>query len=188
MPTSSNGQPNPNPRQPVDIARILLVITILTALTVGSLYVLRPFLPGLIWATTIVVATWPLMRAVQRRCGNRRWIATSVMLFMLLIVIVLPLYEAISTLALHGGEIMAAIKSLPSYALAPPPHWVHDVPVAGQRIAEVELPAGEAQEFYTRDFALPPALVQGANGKLEVKFVAKEGSMAGGLYGLRLMR
>jgi len=63
-----------------------------------------------------------------------------------------------------------------------------DVVVGGQRIAEVELAAGEAQEFYTRDFALPPALVQGANGKLEVKFVAQEGSMAGGLYGLRLLR
>jgi hypothetical protein len=63
-----------------------------------------------------------------------------------------------------------------------------DIVVDGQRIAEVELPAGEAQEFYTRDYALPPALVQGANGRLEVKFVAKEGSMAGGLYGLRLLR
>jgi predicted PurR-regulated permease PerM len=135
MPIPHNGQPNPNPRQPVDIARILLVITILTALTVGSLYVLRPFLPGLIWATTIVVATWPLMVGVQRRVGNRRWLATTVMLLILLIVIVLPLYEAISTLALHGGEIMAAIKSLPSYALPPPPGWVHDIPLAGARVA-----------------------------------------------------
>ncbi|BBU29149.1 hypothetical protein BTHE68_28830 [Burkholderia sp. THE68] len=135
MPIPSNGQPTPNPRQPVDIARILLIITILTALTVGSLYILRPFLPGLIWATTIVVATWPLMRAVQRRCGNRRWIATTVMLLLLLIVIVLPLYQAISTLALHGGEIMAAVKSLPSYALPPPPGWIHDIPLVGQRMS-----------------------------------------------------
>ena len=99
-----------NPKQPVDIARILLVIVILSALMVGSLYILRPFLPGLIWATTIVVATWPVMLAVQRRCGNRRWLATAVMLIILLVVIVLPLYEAISTLALHGSDIMAAIK------------------------------------------------------------------------------
>lgn len=63
-----------------------------------------------------------------------------------------------------------------------------DIVVDGQRIAEVELPAGEAQEFYTRDYALPAALVQGGSGKLEVKFVAKEGSMAGGLYGVRLLR
>ncbi|WP_175941065.1 AI-2E family transporter YdiK [Caballeronia sp. BCC1704] len=135
MQISPNGQPNLNPRQPVDIARILLVIAILSALAAGSLFILRPFLPGLIWATTIVVATWPLMLAVQRRCGNRRWIATTVMLLGLLIVIVLPLYQAISTLALHGGEIMSAIKSLPTYALPPPPAWVHDVPLVGQRVS-----------------------------------------------------
>src|SRR5258708_4794158 len=123
-----------NPRQPVDLARNLLVIVILSGLMIGSLYVLRPFLPGLIWATTIVVATWPVMLAVQRRCGNRRWIATVVMLIILLFVIVLPLYKAISTLALHGGEIMTAIKGLPSYALPPPPGWIHDVPLAGARI------------------------------------------------------
>ncbi len=99
-----------NPRHPVDLARSLLVIVILSGLMIGSLYVLRPFLPGLIWATTIVVATWPVMLAVQRRCGNRRWIATVVMLIILLIVIALPLYKAISTLAFHGGEIMSTIK------------------------------------------------------------------------------
>jgi predicted PurR-regulated permease PerM len=123
------------PRQPVDIARILFVIVILSALTIGSLYILRPFIPGLIWATTIVVATWPVMLAVQRRVGNRRWIATAVMLIILLLVIALPLYEAISTLALHAGDIMGAIKGLPQYALAPPPAWVGDIPLAGQRIA-----------------------------------------------------
>jgi hypothetical protein len=63
-----------------------------------------------------------------------------------------------------------------------------DILVDGQRIAEVTLPAGETQEFYTRDYALPPELVKASNGKLEVKFVAKEGSIAGGLYGLRLLR
>jgi predicted PurR-regulated permease PerM len=134
MSTPPNGQPDYNPRQPIDIARILLLIAILLALTVGSLYILRPFIPGIIWATTIVIATWPLMLAVQHRCGNRRWIATTVMLLGLLIVIVLPLYQAISTLALHAGDIMSAIKSLPTYALPPPPLWVRDVPLVGQRV------------------------------------------------------
>jgi len=123
------------PRQPIDIARILFVIVILSALTIGSLYILRPFIPGLIWATTIVVATWPVMLAAQRRVGNRRWIATVVMLIILLVVIALPLYEAISTLALHAADIMGTIKLLPSYALPPPPSWVGEIPLAGQRVA-----------------------------------------------------
>jgi predicted PurR-regulated permease PerM len=124
-----------NQRDPVDIARIMLIVVILCGLTVGSLYVVRPFIPGLIWATTIAVATWPAMLAVQRRCGNRRWIATTVMLFILLVVIVLPLYAAISTLAEHASEVMDAIKHLPDYALPPPPDWVGNVPVVGRRAA-----------------------------------------------------
>ncbi|WP_083245036.1 AI-2E family transporter YdiK [Paraburkholderia nodosa] len=118
-----------------DLARILFVVAILCALTIGSLYVMRPFLPGLIWATTIVVATWPAMKAIERRCGNRRWLATLIMLLILLVVIVLPLYEAISTLAVHGGEIMELIRKLPDYALTAPPQWVSDIPVVGPRIA-----------------------------------------------------
>ena len=124
-----------NPRQQVDIARGLLIIVILSALAIGCLYILRPFIPGLIWATTIVLATWPVMLMVQRRCGNRRWIATMVMLIILLVVIVLPLYEAISTLALHASDIMKTIRGLPNYALPPPPDWVGEIPLAGQRIA-----------------------------------------------------
>ena len=130
------GEQRVNPRTTVDLARILLLVVILSALMVGSLYVLRPFLPGLIWATTIVVATWPVMRAVQRRCGGRRWAATSVMLLILLFVIVLPLYQVISTLALHSGAIMAAVKSLPDYTLLAPPRWISSIPVAGPRVAE----------------------------------------------------
>nr|WP_312437477.1 AI-2E family transporter YdiK [Achromobacter sp.] len=124
------------PRQSVDIARVLLVIVMLLALMIGSLYVLRPFLPGLIWATTIVVATWPVLLSIQRHCGGRRWLATVAMLFILLFVIVLPLYQAISTLALHGGAIMSAVKSLPDYALLAPPSWIASIPLAGPRIAQ----------------------------------------------------
>jgi predicted PurR-regulated permease PerM len=124
-----------NPRPPIDIARIMFVIVILSALTIGSLYILRPFIPGLIWATTIVVATWPVMLAIQRRVGDRRWIATAIMLIILLFVIALPLYQAISTLALHGADIMVTIKALPQYALPPPPGWVGEIPLAGGRVA-----------------------------------------------------
>ena len=62
-----------------------------------------------------------------------------------------------------------------------------DILVNGERIVEVALAGDEAEEFYVRDFALPPGLVQ-EDGKLEVKFVAAQGSKAGSLYGLRLMR
>jgi len=63
-----------------------------------------------------------------------------------------------------------------------------DVLVNGARLAEVELQADETEAFYSRDFSLPAAPVKDAAGQLEVKFVAKNGSIAGGLYGLLLLR
>jgi hypothetical protein len=64
-----------------------------------------------------------------------------------------------------------------------------DLLVNGQLIAEIELDRPDTpQDVYTRDFPLPAELVRAAGGKLSVKFVAKPGSIAGGLYGLRLLR
>ena len=44
--------------------------------------------------------------------------------------------------------------------------------------------AQEDEAVYTRDVALP----EGLGKKIDVKFVAQPGSIAGGLYGLRLLR
>lgn len=59
-----------------------------------------------------------------------------------------------------------------------------DVLVNGRQIATVTLEKN-TREFYTKDVAIPAELL---NGSLTVKFVARQGSMAGGLYGLRLLR
>ncbi|MDR7333466.1 glycoside hydrolase family 127 protein [Roseateles asaccharophilus] len=64
-----------------------------------------------------------------------------------------------------------------------------DLLVNGQPVADIELASDASrEEIYVRDFTLPAELVKAAGGKLEVKFVAKPGSIAGGLYGLRLVR
>jgi len=64
-----------------------------------------------------------------------------------------------------------------------------DLVVNGQRVAEIELARPDGgDEIYTREFPLPPELVRTAGGKLTVKFIARPGSIAGGLYGLRLLR
>jgi hypothetical protein len=60
--------------------------------------------------------------------------------------------------------------------------------VNGRAVANIELGAGTAAHIYTEDFKLPPDLVQASGGKLTVRFEAEPGSVAGGLYGVRLLR
>jgi uncharacterized protein len=55
-------------------------------------------------------------------------------------------------------------------------------------IESVELKADYPQEIYFIDYPVPAAVHKTQNGKILVKFVAHKGSIAGGLYDLRLLR
>jgi hypothetical protein len=63
-----------------------------------------------------------------------------------------------------------------------------DVLVNGQLLQAVKLERDSAEEIYTLDVAIPAELLKASNGKLVVTFRAHPGSVAGGLYGLRLLR
>lgn len=123
------------PRQQLDLLRHLLVIVIIGLFVAGSLYVLRPFLAALIWATMITVSTWPLLLKMQRRLGDRRGLAVLAMIVAMLLVIVLPLAAAVVTIVDHTDAIHDWVAKMPSYALPPPPDWVERIPLAGKKIS-----------------------------------------------------
>lgn len=60
--------------------------------------------------------------------------------------------------------------------------------VNNQPVQEVTLTGNNDNAFYTVDYPLPPALVQQGNGTLTVKFQAAAGSVAGGVYEVRLLK
>jgi DUF1680 family protein len=63
-----------------------------------------------------------------------------------------------------------------------------DIEVNGTQVAALKLERRDGVQLYSHDVALPAGLVAASNGKLVVRFVARAGSVAGGLYGLRLLR
>src|SRR5262245_44230652 len=87
------------PRQ--DLGRITLTVLFIGGLLVTSAWIMRPFLPAILWATTLVLATWPLLLRVQRRVGNRRGLAVLVMTLAMLLILIVPLWAAVSTIVSH---------------------------------------------------------------------------------------
>ena len=74
-----------------DLTRSTLAVLFIGTLIVASLWIVRPFLAPVIWATMIVVATWPVMLRVQRAFGGRRGLAVTTMtLAMLLVFAAMP--------------------------------------------------------------------------------------------------
>lgn len=117
-----------------DLFRPILVITILGLLIALSFWILKPFLPALIWATMVAVATWPMMLAVQARLWRRRWLAVLVMTVGMLLVFVIPFSLAIGTLVAHTDDITGWVKSVDVHALETPPDWVARIPVGGGQL------------------------------------------------------
>jgi len=121
---------------PRDLARSMLVVLLLGGLIAASLWILRPFLPSVIWAAMIVIATWPLLRALERRLWGRRWLAASVMTLALMLVFVVPLAIAVATAAAHAGTLFQWARSLAGLQLPDVPEWVQSLPLVGETLAE----------------------------------------------------
>ena len=118
-----------------DLARNTLAILCILGLIGLSLWVLRPFLAATVWATMIVVATWPLFKSLEARLGNRRFPAIVVMSIGMLLLLILPLWLAVDTIAEHSEQLTAAGKSLAENGLPLPPDWVAGLPLLGEKLA-----------------------------------------------------
>lgn len=145
--------------QRVDLARMTLGVLFIGVLALGSLWILRPFLPSFVWSVMIVVATWPLMRRLEARLGGRRGLAVAIMTVAMLFVFVVPLSLAIGVIADHADDAAAWIRALPGRPVPLPPAWVAGLPLVGERaaaawteLAASGFPAIAARaEPYTRD-------------------------------------
>jgi predicted PurR-regulated permease PerM len=117
-----------------DLARNTLAVLCILGLIGLSLWVLRPFLAASVWAAMLVVATWPLFRALEARLGNRRAPAVAIMTLAMLLLLVLPLWLAIDTILEHSAQLTAAGKSLAADGLPQAPSWVGSLPLIGERL------------------------------------------------------
>jgi len=118
-----------------DITRIMLFVLVVGVLLLGSFWTLLPFLGGLIWATTIVVATWPGLVRLQQLTG-RRALAIATMTFLVLLAFIAPFVVAIGALLDAARRSPAVMSDFVAHGVGPPPAWVVELPLIGGPIAE----------------------------------------------------
>jgi predicted PurR-regulated permease PerM len=119
-----------------DIQRNTLLVLVLVALLGAALLVMKPFLPSLLWAITIVVATWPLLLGLQARLRGQRGLAVALMTTGLLALLVVPIYLAIATIFRNADRIAELVASLDTRTLPPPPEWLRALPFIGPKATQ----------------------------------------------------
>src|SRR5262249_34210100 len=122
--------------RPFDLTRTTLGVMFICVLIAASLWVVRPFLTATLWATMIVVATWPYFLKLQSRLWGKRWLAVLVTTVVMLLVLVVPICLAVITILNQYDEIIAWFKSLAAVNIPPPPDWIAKVPLVGTSAAQ----------------------------------------------------
>src|SRR5262245_26928416 len=134
---------------PNDLGRTTFTVLFITGLMLATFWVMKPFLPAMLWATTLVLATWPLMLWVERHAGNRRWLAVLIMTLSLLLLLLVPLWLAISTVVTNIDAIADLARKILSMRVPPPPDWLASIPLLGATVARAwgRLTSAGVEEF-----------------------------------------
>ncbi len=135
-----------------DLTRTTLRLLALGILIASSAWILRPFLVASAWATMIVVATSPLLLGAERWLGGRRGPAVAAMTTALLLLLMVPLYLAVTTIVDNAELVAGWSASLARLAAQPPPDWIAALPVVGAKMATQwrELAAGGPEGLAVR--------------------------------------
>lgn len=162
-----------------DITRTVLAVLFIGGLIAGSLWILRPFLPAVIWATMIVVASWPVLLRIQEWLWGRRWLAVTVMTCILLLIFVVPFSLAIGTIVTNSDVIAGWAGALSTVKLSQPPGWLGTLPLVGNQAAQAwaELAASGQEDLAKKIAPFAAGLVRwfveqlGSFGMIAMQFL-----------------
>lgn len=118
-----------NPGQGRNYTRAAAVIL----LTLGCLYVLKPFLAAILFAAAVVISSWPLYLKLRQRIHGRRTIAALTMTLSLTLLVIIPLALVAYNLADNAAAAFDELRAVSTGELQPP-SWVREFPLVGEQV------------------------------------------------------
>ena len=118
-----------------DLATTTLGVLFIGVLIFASLWVLKPFLFATVWATMVVVATWPVLLWVQAKLWNSRTLAVIVMTLIMLLLFMVPVALAIGTIVQNADQIVEWARLAADFRIPSPPDWIASLPFIGHQAA-----------------------------------------------------
>jgi predicted PurR-regulated permease PerM len=113
-----------NGKQFTRIATVVLLV-------LGCLFVLKPFLPAILFAAAVAISSWPLYERLLARMHGRRTLAALTITLTLTLLVIVPLalvaYNLADDVAAAYQKVIGALEQ----GELLPPEWVRRIPLVG---------------------------------------------------------
>lgn len=141
----------------------LLRIVALSALALGCLLVLQPFVTALLGAAIVCFSTWPVYQYAEQKLHGNRTFAALLMTIALVLLMVLPLMFLASTLSDSITYAVDWARATLAEGAPALPDWVKNLPMVGGYLDQNwnELVASR-EKLEALTIKLMPAVQQGA--------------------------
>jgi predicted PurR-regulated permease PerM len=113
------------------IGKNLASIGAVAFLVLGCLAVLRPFLAAILFASAVVISSWPLYLFLLARMKGRRSLAALTLTLSLTTLVILPIALVAYNLADDIGRLYYELKLAVDAGHVEPPEWIRQLPLVG---------------------------------------------------------
>ena len=117
-----------------DLTQITIGVIFILLLIVGSIWVFKPFVAALLWASIIVISTYNFMLKLQKILWNKKGLAITVMILLILMVIIIPISVVAGSIVMNASEITGWFGSLSNLKLQSAPDWLSSLPLVGSQL------------------------------------------------------
>jgi len=165
--------PEAGPRASSPLLDVLIRAGLIAALAVLCYQVFAPFLSLTAWSTILAVTMYPFHRWLARRAGGRQWIASTILIVIGFLLIIIPTALLTNSFADSVRSFIGAVQNN-TLVIPAPPEGVGRWPIVGKKVHDV----------WSQAHADLPGLVRSLQpkvGQLAQKALAMVAGIGGGL-------
>ncbi|MFN5744795.1 MAG: AI-2E family transporter [Methylococcaceae bacterium] len=115
------------------IERLLLVLVV-GMLGYACMQIVSPFIPPFIWATILVLSTWPYYLSLATALGDRKGLASGLLTTLMLLVFVVPAILAFDAVGSHLPLVDDWLVRFMAWLKGEPPEWLGHLPWVGEKL------------------------------------------------------
>lgn len=116
----------------IDILKIIFYLFFISIMLILFFWVITPFILSFVWATIIVITTWPLIIKLKNFFWDKKLLAIIIIATILILLFIIPIFFIVDNLIDNGIDIIHRIFS--HDINIPELYWLNKIPIIGNRL------------------------------------------------------